>query len=176
MGQPAPAFAPLGSDPEPIAAVAALLARALPGASAEGARAFLDGLLADQRTTVAAAFDGDRPLAVYVLRKVGVASELLLVAADPGTDPARGLEAAAVRDAGDRVGRRPLTVQTSERAFDWYKGLGFKLVGRRRLADGSWSYRMGWHGRPEGAAANVGAAPCPDPAALVPTRPATESA
>lgn len=165
-----PAFAPL--EPGQDAVAASLLVAAMPGVSSDGAEGFLNAMRADTRVSLVAAFDGGQALALYVLRKVGVTTELLLVAADPASDPALGLEAAAVRDAGERVGRRPLTVETSERALDWYRGLGFKLVGKRRQPDGSWSYRLGWHGRPEGAAAtetapSAAAEPCPDPAALL---------
>jgi hypothetical protein len=164
-------FAPMEPSREP--AVAALLVAAVPGLTPDGARRFLAALAADPDATVVAAFDGDAALVMYVLRKVGVASELLLVAADPAADPARGLEAAAVRDAGERVGRRPLTVETNERVLAWYQGLGFKLVGKRRKPDGSWGYRLGWHGRREGlpvalAGAGDGAdEACPDPGALL---------
>jgi hypothetical protein len=168
---PPPAFAPLAPEQEPAAAD--LLLGAMPGLSPKGAATFLASMRQDPDTTIVAAFDGERAAALYVLRKVGVTTQLLLVAADPAADPARGLEAAAVRDAGERVGRRPLTVETSERALAWYKGLGFKLVGKRRKADGSWGYRLGWHGKREGTlpivpgAQPTAAEPCSDPAALI---------
>jgi hypothetical protein len=109
-----------------------------------------------------AAFDGETLLALYLLRKVGVTTELVLVAVPPDADPALGLEAVAVKDAGGRVGKRPLTVETSESAVEWYKSLGFKMVGRRKRPDGSWSYRLGWHApRP----AEKALTPRPSPAA-----------
>jgi len=146
-------FAP--PPPERDAELAGLLVRVLPGASPAGAAAFLAKLRADPAMEVYAAFAGEAPLALYVLRKVGVTSELVLVAAPPEADPALGLEAAAVRDAGGRVGKRPLTVETTESALEWYKALGFKLVGRRKRPDGSWSYRLGWHApRPDGVTAS----------------------
>ncbi len=173
MSVPAlPAFAPLEPGAEP--AVAALLLAAMPGITFEGATGFLAAMGEDPAATVLAALADGRAQAAYVLRKVGVTTELLLVVADPAADPALGLEAAAVRDAGNRVGRRPLTVETSERALEWYKGLGFKLVGKRRKPDGSFGYRLGWHGRrdapgsPESSApAAASLEPCPDPAALL---------
>lgn len=169
-----PHFAPIEPEQEP--AVASLLVSAMPGISPDGAAGFLATLRTDPGATVVAALADGQATAAYVLRKVGVTSELLLVVADPAADPALGLEAAAVRDAGNRVGRRPLTVETSERALEWYKGLGFKLVGKRRKPDGSWGYRLGWHGRRDApaapsdvplAGAPVAAEPCPDPSALL---------
>lgn len=171
---PAPVFAPLEPDAEP--AVAALLTAVMPGITADGAAGFLATMRANPGATVVAALAEDRVLAAYVLRKVGVTTELLLVVADPAADPALGLEASAVRDAGNRVGRRPLTVETSEQALGWYKGLGFKLVGKRRKPDGSWGYRLGWHGKRDDPASTSGVPgpsaqdvpePCPDPTALL---------
>lgn len=138
---------PKFARPEPAqdTAVARFLAGVLPGASDEGAAAFVAAARTDPSLDLFAAFAGDEPLALYLLRKVGMTTELVLVAASPEVDPAVGLEAAAVRDAGARVGRRPLTVETTEQAAEWYKGLGFKLVGRRKRPDGGWTYRLGWH-------------------------------
>ncbi|MBA3415371.1 MAG: hypothetical protein H0U10_09125 [Chloroflexia bacterium] len=154
---PTPTFAP--PPPESDEALAGLLARVLPGASPAGTAAFLAGARADPEMALYAAFAGEAPLALYLLRKVGVTTELVLVAVPPDANPALGLDAAAVRDAGARVGKRPLTVETSEPAVAWYKGLGFKLVGKRRRPDGSWSYRLGWHApRPAGAGVGSGSA------------------
>jgi ribosomal protein S18 acetylase RimI-like enzyme len=142
--------------PEQEATLADLLTRVLPGASPAGAAAFLRTIRDDPEMELYAAFEGDAPVALYVLRKVGVTTELVMVGVRPDADPARGLEAAAVRDAGDRVGRRPLTVETTEAALAWYKAQGFRLVGRRKRPDGSWSYRLGWHApRAAGAAIPV---------------------
>ncbi len=155
MADLAPAFVP--PPPETDEALAGLLARVLPGASQAGAAAFLAASRANSAMALFAAFEGDAPLALYLLRKVGMTTELVLVAVPPDADPALGLEAAAVRDAGGRVGKRPLTVETSEPAVGWYKGLGFKLVGKRKRPDGSWSYRLGWHApRPAGVAGGSG--------------------
>ncbi|MCC6312654.1 MAG: hypothetical protein IT337_01475 [Thermomicrobiales bacterium] len=140
-----PTFAPL--EPDADAAIANLLTAAMPGVSPEGAVGFVATLRADPAASLYAAFSDDQPLALYVLRKVGVTSELLLVVVAPGAAPALDLDAQAVRDAGERVGRRPLTVETTEQFTDWYKSLGFKLVSKRRKPDGSFSFRMGWHAK-----------------------------
>jgi hypothetical protein len=154
-------FAP--PPPETDDALAELLTRILPGASPAGAVAFLANLRANPEMALYAAFDGETPLALYLLRKVGVTTELILVAVPPDADPALGLEAAAVKDAGGRVGKRPLTVETSEAVVDWYKSLGFKMVGRRKRPDGSWSYRLGWHA-PRPAENAISPRPSPAPA------------
>lgn len=154
---PAPPVAFEPAPPDTDAALADLLAAAMPGVNPAGASGFLQMVRADPAMDLVAAFDGDVPLALYVLRKVGVTTELLLMLVHPDADPALALEAAAVRDAGTRVGRRPLTVETSERALDWYKGLGFKPVGKRTRPDGTVSYRLGWHApRPGGSSAPLG--------------------
>ena len=131
--------------PEHDAPLADLLTHVLPGASPAGAAAFLAQLRANPSMALYAAFADGRPLALYVLRKVGVTTELVLVGVAPDADASLGLETAAVRDAGARVGKRPLTVETTEAAMAWYKAHGFRLVGRRKRPDGSWSFRLGWH-------------------------------
>ncbi len=164
MTDPAFALPP----PEADETLAKLLSQVLPGASPAGAAAFLASVRADPAMALYAAFAGEAPLALYLLRKVGVTTDLVLVAVPPDADPALGLEAAAVRDAAVRVGKRPLTVETSEAASEWYKGLGFKLVGKRKRPDGSWSYRLGWHApRP----AERAVTPSPAHGALTPNPP-----
>ncbi len=154
--------------PDADAAAAELFLRALPGVSDVGAAGFVAALRNDPDMTIVAAMEGGKPIAISVLRKVGVTTELLLVATDPDGDPTRQLDLAAVRDAGDRVGRRPLTVETNAQSLEWYTSLGFKLVGKKKRPDGTWTYRLGWHGaRPSGPTAALKPEPCPDPAELL---------
>lgn len=170
---PAVEFLPL--DPDREADAARLMVAALPDVSPEGAAGFFRVMAEDPGGAVHLASEEGRPVALYVLRKVGVTTELLMIAVDPAVDPARQLELAAVRDAAIRVGKRPLTVETSEQALAWYKALGFKVVGKRPRPDGTVSYRLGWHGPKPGQAAPGGAGvveePCPDPAELLRGRP-----
>jgi hypothetical protein len=60
-------------------------------------------------------------------------------------------------DALLRSGKRPVVVECDERCFPFFRAVGFKLVGKRKTADGSARYRLGWHaprpkapGEPEG--------------------------
>lgn len=158
--------------PEVDGDAAELLLRALPGVSEAGATSFLATLRGNRDMTLVAALEDGKPIVISVLRKVGVTTELLLIATDPEADPARHLDLAAVQDAGNRVGRRPLTVETNEQSLDWYKRLGFKLVGKKKRPDGTWTYRLGWHGaRSAGEPSSTSGATedCPDPADLLGT-------
>jgi ribosomal protein S18 acetylase RimI-like enzyme len=161
-----PAYVPL--EPEREAAVARMIVAAMPNASLDGAGGFLRTMAEDPLAAVyVAPAEGD-PLALYVLRKNGLATDLLLIVVDPDASPDARLEVLAVRDAGDRIGKRPLTVETSERALEWYKSLGFKLVGKRKKPDGSFGYRLGWHAPKPGQAAPGGPGePCPEPGELL---------
>jgi hypothetical protein len=160
--------------PEDELAAARMIVAAMPGASLEGASGFLRAMASDDLASVFVTPEAGDLLALYVLRKNGVVTDLLLIVVDPDADPAAGLERLAVKDAAGRIGRRPLTVETGERAVEWYKSLGFKMVGKRKKPDGSVSYRLGWHGPKPGQAAPGGVEtvePCPEPAALLGQKP-----
>lgn len=150
---------------------ARMMVAAMPGATIEGAASFLRAMDGDDRSELFVAPETGDLLALYVLRKNGMATDLLLIVVDQDADPEIGLERLAIRDAGARIGRRPLTVETSERALEWYKSLGFKLVGKRKKPDGSVTYRLGWHGPKPGQTPPGGGGeaiePCPEPGDLL---------
>ncbi|MFM9107058.1 MAG: hypothetical protein ACKOWF_10220 [Chloroflexota bacterium] len=159
-------YRPFG--PEDELAAARMIVAAMPGAALSGAHSFLRAMAEDDLASVYVAPEAGDLLALYVVRKNGLATDLLLIVVDQDADPELQLERLAVRDAGARIGRRPLTVETSERALDWYRGLGFKLVGKRRKPDGSVGYRLGWHAPKPGQAAGAGPSePCPEPGDLL---------
>ncbi|MGI9252838.1 MAG: hypothetical protein ACR2J8_03760 [Thermomicrobiales bacterium] len=164
----APAYRPYVASDE--LGAARMIVASMPGATIEGASGFLRAMEQDERASVYVAPETGELVALYVLRKNGLATDLLLIVVDQDADPAIGLERLAVRDAATRIGKRPLTVETSERALEWYKSLGFKLVGKRKKPDGSLGYRLGWHA-PRPGQATAGAdgpiEPCPEPGSLL---------
>lgn len=83
-------------------------------------------------------------VAVYGLRKRGLSFELPWLAVDAAWRGKRYGRSALV-DALRRCGRKPMTVQAEESLKGWFEGIGFRVVGRRRGADGAMRYRLGWY-------------------------------
>lgn len=83
-------------------------------------------------------------IAAYALRKDGLANDLAFIVVVPG-ERGHGIGRALLHDALRRSGRRPLAAQTPESTLPFFKGCGFKMVGRRVQPDGDIHYRVGWH-------------------------------
>lgn len=136
---PAPVSQPQPLDPAHDGVAAALLA-ACPG----GGTAAVAALRADPAASLYGRFDGDEPVAVYALRKVGLTTEvthLAVAAAHRG----RGHGRACLADALTLAGPRPLVAETDDAGLGFHRACGFKLVGKRRGPDGTTRYRMGAH-------------------------------
>jgi len=103
-----------------------------------------EGLLAELRDDPAAQLYAvvkhDAVVALYGLRKVGLTMELRPLAATTAWEEWLGL-----KDAVARAGKFPVVAEASEAEATTYRRMGFRLVGKRRAADGSVRYRLGWH-------------------------------
>lgn len=131
-------------EPQYDARAAEILASAVDPATVESAAARIaDARAAADAQLLELMVDGELAGA-YVLRKVGMANEMTLLAIDEGHRK-QGLGRMCVMDALLRSGRRPLMVEADETCFAFYKKIGFKIVGKRKNADGVVRYRLGWH-------------------------------
>ncbi len=99
-----------------------------------------------------------RLVAWYVLRRVRLMNELPALAVAPDARR-QGFGRACLQDALRRSGKRPLVVEADDASRPFFTAVGFKMVGKRKGADGAWRYRLGWHApRPgHGGPAAVGA-------------------
>jgi len=86
----------------------------------------------------------DEPVAVVAMRKANMANEIALLVVAPDYRR-QGLARRCLSDALRRSGRRPLVVEADEACTEFYKSVGFKIVGRRPSPDGGFRYRLGWH-------------------------------
>lgn len=87
---------------------------------------------------------GDELIGVYALTTRAQAVELsLLAVAERRRRQGHGTR--CLHDALRRAGKRPLVVETDDDAVDFYKAVGFKLVGKRRHSSGVMRTRLGWH-------------------------------
>ncbi len=87
--------------------------------------------------------DGDLAGA-YLLRKVTMSNEISFISIAPEFER-RGLGKMCLYDALFRSGKRPLVAEAEGSNVDFFKHCGFKLIGKRKAADGSPRYRLGWH-------------------------------
>ena len=80
----------------------------------------------------------------YVMADFGPANEIRLLAISP-RHRRHGHGRMCCMDALFRSGNRPLVLTTDEAAAGFAKAVGFKIIGKRRHADGTSMYRFGWH-------------------------------
>ena len=80
----------------------------------------------------------------YVMTNIGPANEILLLAIDPARRR-HGYGRMCCMDALFRSGKRPVVLNSDEAAVGFAKAVGFKIVGKRRGADGGAMFRLGWH-------------------------------
>ena len=130
--------------PELDGAAARLLTDCPSLGDADAAAAGIAALRADAGGEVYGWVEGGELVAVYGLRKSGLSFELLWLAVEPASRGRRYGRSALV-DALRRCGRKPMTVQTEESLKGWFEGIGFRVVGRKRGADGAVRYRLGWY-------------------------------
>jgi predicted N-acetyltransferase YhbS len=125
-------------------ATAALL-RQLPGIDTdEAARALIQSILETPKAAMLVAFQHRELVAVYALRRDGLANDLAVIAVRPDKQR-RGIGRLLLQDALRRSGKRPLAAQTPEATLGFFKACGFKLVGRRVQPSGAVHFRVGWH-------------------------------
>jgi GNAT superfamily N-acetyltransferase len=135
-------WAPLSPE---LADTAALLLAACPIlGSEEAAAAALAALRADPEGEVYGWQEDDALVAVYGLRRAGLSYELPWLAVAPDRRGQRYGRSALV-DALRRCGRKPLTALADEPLKGWFEQVGFRIVGRKRLPDGGYRYRLGWY-------------------------------
>jgi GNAT superfamily N-acetyltransferase len=89
-------------------------------------------------------FQRGEMVAVYALRRDGMANDLALIVVAP-EQRKRGVGRSLLQDALRRSGKRPLAAQTPEDVLRFFKACGFKLVGRRVQPSGDVWFRVGWH-------------------------------
>lgn len=139
---PGPTVKPL--DPAFDDDAAAVLAACTPEGTIDAGRAIVRAAREDANCSLFGLFVDGRLAGAYVLRKAKLMNEIPYLAVAPG-DRRKGHGRMCLHDALFRSGKRPLVVETGEDALPFYKAVGFKMVGKRKGADGSPRYRMGWH-------------------------------
>ena len=139
---------PLGPEWDEIAAT--ILAPCTSMGTAEAGQAALRDLRQEDGATLYALIDGGALVAAYALRKNGLALEIawLVVAPDQRR---RGFGRTCLHDALRRAGKRPLVAEADDDSLPFYRGVGFKLVGKRRAPNGSTRFRLSWHSPRPGA-------------------------
>jgi ribosomal protein S18 acetylase RimI-like enzyme len=124
---------------------AAALLRQLPDIDTdEAARALIRSILETPKAAMLVAFQHRERVAVYALRRDGLANDLAVIAVRPDKQR-RGIGRLLLQDALRRSGKRPLAAQTPEATLGFFKACGFKLVGRRVQPSGAVHFRVGWH-------------------------------
>jgi ribosomal protein S18 acetylase RimI-like enzyme len=123
---------------------AELLARCPALGSAERAAAVIEAARADDASSLFGLIVDGRLSGAYILRKVTMSNEIAFLAVDPALER-RGFGKMCLYDALFRSGKRPLVVEADDSNLAFFKRCGFKLVGKRKAADGSPRYRLGWH-------------------------------
>ena len=123
---------------------AVILAAATGSGIAEDAASRIAAARADDEAQLLGLLVEGALAGAYILRKVGMANQIDLLAIAENYRK-QGLGKMCVMDALLRSGRRPLVVETDQDGFAFYRAIGFKIVGKRKNADGVVRYRLGWH-------------------------------
>lgn len=110
----------------------------------EAALALILSILETPKAAILVAFQHRELVAVYGLRRDGLANDLAVIAVRPDRQR-RGIGKLLLQDALRRSGKRPLAAQTPEATLGFFKACGFKLVGRRVQPSGEVHFRVGWH-------------------------------
>lgn len=131
-------------DPARDGDAAGLLARCPALGTTERAAAEIAAARLDEGASVIGLLAGEQLAAVYLLQKAHLSNEVRHLAVAAGAER-RGYGKMCLYDALLRSGKRPLVVEADEATFPFYKRVGFKLVGKRKAADGSARFRLGWH-------------------------------
>jgi len=139
--EPAAGFEIRAVSPSERVAVEALIAG---GAAEEMAGAMLTALADIPDTQVFGGFQHGELVAVYCLRRDGMANDLALIVVAPERRM-RGIGRSLLQDALRRSGKRPLAAQTPEAVLPFFRACGFKVVGRRAQPSGEVWFRVGWH-------------------------------
>jgi ribosomal protein S18 acetylase RimI-like enzyme len=138
-----------GSAVQPLAAerdaeAAVILAACTFAGTREAGQTLLDRARVDAESAIYGLTVHGELVAVYLTRKVPMALEVTALAVAPERRR-QGHGRACMNDALRRAGKRPLVVETDDDALAFYRRCGFKLVGRRTLANDVVRYRLGWH-------------------------------
>lgn len=110
----------------------------------EEAMALIRSILETPRAAILVAFEHQELVAVYALRRDGLANDLALIVVR-ADKRRRGIGRLLLQDALRRSGKRPLAAQTPEETLGFFRTCGFKLVGRRVQPSGAVHFRVGWH-------------------------------
>jgi ribosomal protein S18 acetylase RimI-like enzyme len=86
----------------------------------------------------------------YLLLSAPLANEILALAINPAHRK-RGYGRMCCMDALFRSGKRPLVLTANDDSVGFARAVGFKVIGKRKQADGSVLTRLGWHAPRPGA-------------------------
>ncbi len=131
-------------SPSEREAAAAILASATGEGTTEAATRNIDELRSMDKSALLGAFVDRELVAVYGIRRDGMANEVTLIAVRADHQK-RGIGRAMLQDALRRSGRRPVIAETDDQGLKFYKACGFKVFGRRVHPSGVVRWRIGWH-------------------------------
>jgi GNAT superfamily N-acetyltransferase len=112
--------------------------------SVAAARGAIQDVRQDAAADVYGWIEDGELVALYGLRNRGLSFALLWLAVAPSWRGRRYGQSALV-DALRRCGRKPMTVEADEECKGWFQRVGFRVVARKRAADGAYRYRLGWY-------------------------------
>jgi GNAT superfamily N-acetyltransferase len=101
-------------------------------------------IVARGQMTALAVFDGEDVVGGYLFETVPHANEIIALAVRPDVRR-QGIGRLMCMDALFRSGKRPLVLTANDESVGFAQSVGFKIVGRRRQADGGFLTRLGWH-------------------------------
>jgi GNAT superfamily N-acetyltransferase len=138
--------------PEFDAQAAAMLAEWAPFHGFAGGAAMLEAFRADDHAEINGVTLNDQLVVLIITRRVHLMNEVVALTVIPGFR-GHGIGELALADAVRRAGKRPLVVECPESMRPYFVKRGFKMVGKRKGADGEPRYRLGAHApRPAPAA------------------------
>ena len=106
--------------------------------------------LEDTESQLVAVSVGGKVVGGYLLAPIPMAFEMIGLAIAP-EHRRQGLGRMCCMDALFRAGKRPLVLTANDASAPFAKQVGFKIVGKRKAADGTTLTRFGWHApRPTG--------------------------
>jgi GNAT superfamily N-acetyltransferase len=101
-------------------------------------------ILSSEGVMAFAAFEGEQIVGGYLLASIPMANEIHGLAVDPQYRR-QGLGRLLCMDALFRSGKRPLVLTVNDESTPFAKAVGFKIIGKRKQADGTFLTRVGWH-------------------------------
>lgn len=104
----------------------------------------LASLRSDEHAEINGVTLNDQLVVLIITRRVHLMNEVMALVVVPGFR-GHGIGELALADAVRRAGKRPLVVECPESMRPYFLKRGFKLVGKRKGANGQARYRLGAH-------------------------------